>query len=244
MTHLEPETSTLKMVVSIGWYQIFTWKMVGNHQTSIFNWWFGRFFTIQKRVHQGDNRVANGESRHGKGAPRGRLAAEKSWWAFTVRQRWKVIYIYIIIYICNLVEVFGGTMNIYIYIRIYHIYVYIIYVYVICICIYIIYIFLFLYIYICVCIHLYGNIYIYICIWYTSWDTPFSPLLMQNVDRGPWNLLSLREVFGSQKPWRCQPKNRGKHLKMDGEFIVEHPMNKWMIWEEKPNFWKYPYIYI
>ena len=129
-----------------------------------------------------------------------------------------------------------------------HIYTYIPYIYIciynICICIYIIYIFLFLYIYIYMCVYTFIWKYIYICIWYTSWDTPFSPLLMQNVDRGPWNLLSLREVFGSQKPWRCQPKNRGKHLKMDGEFIVEHPMNKWMIWEEKPNFWKYPYIYI
>ena len=27
--------------LSIGWFQIFTWKMVGNHQTSIKNWLFG-----------------------------------------------------------------------------------------------------------------------------------------------------------------------------------------------------------
>ena len=28
------------MVVSIGWFNIFTWEMVGNHQTSIKNWLF------------------------------------------------------------------------------------------------------------------------------------------------------------------------------------------------------------
>ena len=28
------------MVVSIGWFNIFTWEMVGNHQTSIFKWLF------------------------------------------------------------------------------------------------------------------------------------------------------------------------------------------------------------
>ena len=34
------------MVVSIGWFKIFTWEMVGNHQTSIYKWLFrvpGRF---------------------------------------------------------------------------------------------------------------------------------------------------------------------------------------------------------
>ncbi len=29
------------MVVSIGWFPIFTWEMVGNHQTSIYKWLFG-----------------------------------------------------------------------------------------------------------------------------------------------------------------------------------------------------------
>ena len=28
------------MVVSIGWFKIFTWEMVGNHQTSIYKWLF------------------------------------------------------------------------------------------------------------------------------------------------------------------------------------------------------------
>ncbi len=28
------------MVVSIGWFKIFTWEMVGNHQTSIYKWVF------------------------------------------------------------------------------------------------------------------------------------------------------------------------------------------------------------
>ena len=37
-------------------------------------------------------------------------------------------------------------------------------------------------------------------------------------------------------------KNRGKPPKMDGGFIIENPMSKWMIWGENPTIFGHIHI--
>ena len=50
-----------------------------------------------------------------------------------------------------------------------------------------------------------------------------------------WNLKILLEKGETSG---CFPK---KWVPQNGWFIMENPMNKWMIWEKKPYFWKHPH---